>query len=126
MAEDKPLGYGLRENPKKSLRFVNPEFSFAADFRSVVQDKKSETESRNPTRRQSKRKPKVGTANNATIDVIEKSKMSRSPSLIDSPPTEPKPVSSVSDTSLDEDVEGEEMFWRRTPIYFFILLNDVY
>ncbi|KAK8672560.1 hypothetical protein V6N13_110925 [Hibiscus sabdariffa] len=42
------------------------------DSRSVVQDRESETESRNPTRRRSKRKPKVGTANNATTEVIEK------------------------------------------------------
>ncbi|KAK8673212.1 hypothetical protein V6N13_111561 [Hibiscus sabdariffa] len=89
-----------------------------ADSRSVVQDRESETVSRNPTRRRSKRKPKGSTANNATTHVIEKLKMSRSPSLIDPPPTEPKSVSSVSDTSPDEDVEGEEMFWRRTDIYF--------
>ncbi|KAL4295688.1 hypothetical protein GQ457_12G001510 [Hibiscus cannabinus] len=58
----------------------------------------------------SKRKPKVGTASNATTDEIKEVKISSSPSLIDSSPTEPKPVSSVSDTFPDEDVEGEEMF----------------
>ncbi|KAK8584475.1 hypothetical protein V6N13_109870 [Hibiscus sabdariffa] len=100
VVEDKSLGYGLRENPKKSLRFADPEFSFAVDPGSVVQDRESETESRNPTRRRSKRKPKVG-----TTDEIKKPKMSSSPSLIDSPPpTEPEPTSSVSDTFLEEDV----------------------
>ncbi|KAK8524342.1 hypothetical protein V6N12_029208 [Hibiscus sabdariffa] len=74
------------------MRFANPEFSFAADSRSVVQDKESKTESKNPTRRRSKRKPKVDTANNATTDEIKKPKMSRSPSLINSPSTEPKSV----------------------------------
>ncbi|KAE8710845.1 RGPR-related, putative isoform 1 [Hibiscus syriacus] len=102
--QHKSLGYGLRENPKKSLRFADPEFSFAPDSGSVVQDRESETESRNPTRRRSKRKSKVGTANNATPDEIKKPKLSISPSLIDSPPTEPEPVSSVSDTSPEEDV----------------------
>lgn len=50
--------YGLRENPKKSFRFADPEFAFAAaDTGSVIlQDRESETESsRNPTRRRSKR-----------------------------------------------------------------------
>ncbi|KAK8624218.1 hypothetical protein V6N13_065571 [Hibiscus sabdariffa] len=86
MVEDKPLGYGLKEIPKKSTRFADPEFSFAVDSWSV------------------------GTANNATIDKIKKPKMLSSPSLIDSPPTNLKPVSSISDTSLDEDVEREETF----------------
>ncbi|KAL4319643.1 hypothetical protein GQ457_18G000450 [Hibiscus cannabinus] len=74
------------------------------------QDREREIESRNPTRRRSKIKLKVGTANNATTDEIKKPKMSSSPSLIDSPPTEPKLVSSISDTFPYEEVEGEEMF----------------
>ncbi|GMI76382.1 hypothetical protein like AT3G60580 [Hibiscus trionum] len=99
--KSRDLGYGLRENPRKSLRLADPEFSFAGDSGSVVQDRESETESRNPTRRRSKRKPKVG---NATADEIKKPKLSSSPGLIDSPPAEPEPVSSVSDTSPEEDV----------------------
>ncbi|KAK8614040.1 hypothetical protein V6N13_122418 [Hibiscus sabdariffa] len=100
LVEDKSLSYGLRENPKKSLRFADPQFSFAPDSGSVVQDRESETESRNPTRRRSKRKSKVGSTHD-----IKKPKMSTSPSLIDSPPpTEPEPLSSVSDTSPEEDV----------------------
>ncbi|MBA0611449.1 hypothetical protein Godav_012137 [Gossypium davidsonii] len=105
LLEDKSLVYGLRENPKKSFRFADPEFSFAGDSGSVVQDRESETESRNPTRRRSKRKPKVGTANATTAtDEIKKPKLLTSfPSLIDSP-AEPEPLSSVSDTSPEEDV----------------------
>ncbi|KAK8944153.1 Zinc finger protein ZAT9 [Platanthera zijinensis] len=45
--EGKGLCYGLRENPRKSFRMVDPEFSFAmaAASSSVVQDRESETES---------------------------------------------------------------------------------
>ncbi|XP_022738185.1 zinc finger protein ZAT9 [Durio zibethinus] len=100
--EEKSLVYGLRENPKKSFRFADPEFSFAVDSGSVVQDRESETESRNPTRRRSKRNRKVGT-NTITTDEIKKPKLLRKPSLVESP-TEPEPVSSVSDTSPEEDV----------------------
>ncbi|KAF2303507.1 hypothetical protein GH714_018862 [Hevea brasiliensis] len=58
--EDKSLCYGLRENPKRSIRLVDPEFSFAADAASVLQDRESETESsKNPTRRRSKRTRKL-------------------------------------------------------------------
>ncbi|CAI0413253.1 unnamed protein product [Linum tenue] len=56
---------------------ADPEFSFAGSS-SVVQDRESETESRNPTRRRSKRTRKSG--------------------------GEQEPVSSVSDTSPEEDV----------------------
>ncbi|XVF51746.1 hypothetical protein PTKIN_Ptkin04bG0209700 [Pterospermum kingtungense] len=99
VVEEKCLVYGLRENPKKSSRFADPEFSFAVagDFGSVVQDRESETESRNPTRRRSKRNRKVGT-NTTTTTTTGK------PSLVESPPTEPEPVSSVSDTSPEENV----------------------
>lgn len=87
------LSYVLRENPKKSYRLADPEFSFAAaDTGSVViQDRESETESRNPTRRRSKRNRRPNER--------------RIPSwVVDSPSTEPEPVSSVSDTSTEEDV----------------------
>lgn len=46
--EVKGLSYGLRENPRKSFRMVDPEFSFAMAATSsvvVVQDRESETES---------------------------------------------------------------------------------
>ncbi|KAK6262887.1 hypothetical protein QUC31_008703 [Theobroma cacao] len=101
VVEEKSLVYGLRENPRKSFRFADPEFSFAVDSGSVVQDRESETESRNPTRRRSKRNRQVGT--NITTDEIKKPKLLRKPSLVESP-TEPEPVSSVSDTSPEEDV----------------------
>ncbi|KAK8986319.1 hypothetical protein V6N11_013813 [Hibiscus sabdariffa] len=81
LLDDKSLAYGLRENPKKSFR-------------------ESETKSRNPTRRRSKRKPKVGAANDATTDGIKKPKPLSLPSSIDSPEL----VSSVSDTSPKDDV----------------------
>ncbi|CAI0505480.1 unnamed protein product [Linum tenue] len=42
--------YGLKENPRKRFRVADPEFSFAGSS-SVVHDRESETESRNPTRR---------------------------------------------------------------------------
>ncbi|KAF2313092.1 hypothetical protein GH714_009206 [Hevea brasiliensis] len=64
--EEKALVYGLRENPKKSFRFADPEFSFAVDAGSLVQDRESETESRNPTRIRSKRTRKSGFAENQT------------------------------------------------------------
>ncbi|KAK4783059.1 hypothetical protein SAY86_007433 [Trapa natans] len=53
--EGRDQGYGLRENPKKSVRLADPEFSFAGSV--VSQDRESETSesSRNPTRRRSKR-----------------------------------------------------------------------
>lgn len=88
------LGYGLRENPRKSFRVVDPEFSsFAAadggggggggDL--VVQDRESETESSlpSPLRRRSKR-PR------------------RPPEMAAAPDAEP--LSSISDVSPEEDV----------------------
>ncbi|WCJ25913.1 C2H2-like zinc finger protein [Euphorbia peplus] len=84
------LAYRLRENPRKSFRFADPEFSFAVDGGSVVQDRESETESRNPTRRRSKR--------------TRKSDFSDSMKQNFEAPAEPEPVSSVSDTSPEEDV----------------------
>lgn len=100
VAEEKSLGYGLRNNPKKSFRFADPEFSFAVDSGSVVvQDRESETESRNPTRRRSKRNRKLFTAHQ---DHHQKP-MLKKPNFLESP-AEPEPVSSVSDTSPEEDV----------------------
>ncbi|XVF13390.1 hypothetical protein REPUB_Repub08aG0204100 [Reevesia pubescens] len=107
VVEEKSLVYGLRENPKKSFRFADPEFSFAVDSGSIVQDRESETESRNPTWRRSKRNRKVGTITTTTKtdeEGIKKPKLLRKPSLVLESPTEPEPVSSVSDTSPEEDV----------------------
>ncbi|CAI0413254.1 unnamed protein product [Linum tenue] len=67
---------------------ADPEFSFAGSS-SVVQDRESETESRNPTRRRSKRTRKSG----------GDEKKGFAP-----PAAEQEPVSSVSDTSPEEDV----------------------
>lgn len=73
--EQESLNYALRENPKKSFRVADPE------------DRESETESRNPTRQRSKRNRK-----------------STMPKLTPPPHPEPEPLSSVSDTSPEEDV----------------------
>ncbi|KAH7549622.1 hypothetical protein ACOSP7_025513 [Xanthoceras sorbifolium] len=105
-AEEKSLAYGLRNNPKKSFRIADPEFSFAGDSGSVVQDRESETESKNPTRRRSKRSRKVFVvAHQDQKQNLEiKQPKLKKPSCVESPPTEPEPVSSVSDTSPEEDV----------------------
>ncbi|XWS49734.1 hypothetical protein CRYUN_Cryun12cG0028200 [Craigia yunnanensis] len=102
VVEEKSLVYGLRENPKKSFRFADPEFSFAVDSGSVVQDRESETELRNPTRKRSKRNRKMCTTTTPTEE-LKKPKLLRKPSLVESP-TETEPVSSVSDTPPEEDV----------------------
>lgn len=90
--------YGLRENPKKSFRLVDPEFSFAIDAVSVVQDRESETESSKiHLRRRSKRKR-------------------RSIESFPNPPEpdpEPEPVSSVSNTTPEEDVALSLMMLSR-------------
>ncbi|MQL98708.1 hypothetical protein Taro_031420 [Colocasia esculenta] len=96
--------YGLRENPRKSYRLVDPEFSStfaAADYAAaaaaagssvVLQDRESETESSKPPplRRRSSRRRRF-----------------RAPQLPPPGPEasfEPEPVSSVSDTTPEEDV----------------------
>ncbi|KAE9606893.1 hypothetical protein Lal_00026112 [Lupinus albus] len=84
--EEKYMVYGLREKPKKSFRFVDPKFSFPSDI--VVQDRESETESKNPTRKRSKRNRKYLEPNNkGKLSLVELS-----------------PVSSVSETWPEEDV----------------------
>ena len=102
--EDKGLGYELRENPKKSIRLADPEFSFAVDAASVVlQDRESETESsKNPTRRRSKRNRKLGLADPPRFHEQKKiklDKLSKTESWAD-----PEPVSSISDATTEEDV----------------------
>lgn len=82
----KAPNYGLRENPQKSFRFADPEFSFALDASSVVQDRESETESpHRPHRRRSKRH---------RVSPVPNPK----------PETEPELLSSVSDATTEEDV----------------------
>ncbi|KAJ8650022.1 hypothetical protein MRB53_003045 [Persea americana] len=80
----KPPNYGLRENPQKSFRFADPEFSFALDASSVVQDRESETESPHRSRRSKRHRV--------------------SPVPNPKPDTEPEPLSSVSDATTEEDV----------------------
>lgn len=74
-------GYGLRENPKKSVKVVDPEFSFAVvDAGSVVHDRESESEAEavSPRRRSKLRR--------RSVEVVEEL------------------ASSVSDTTPEEDV----------------------
>ncbi|KAL5999821.1 hypothetical protein ACLOJK_005571 [Asimina triloba] len=84
--EAKGLSYGLRENPQRSFRLADPEFSFAVDAASsVVQDRESETESsKHPSRKRSNR--------------LRRQQSEQKPEL------EPEPLSSVSDTTTEEDV----------------------
>lgn len=108
--EEKLLGYELRENPKKSTRLVDREFSFTTTGSDVVliQDRESETESsKNPIRRRSKRVRRSGISNYHHIQFQNRN--------LNNPPemkkpkwgkteSEPEPVSSISDTTPDEDV----------------------
>ncbi|KAL2336863.1 hypothetical protein Fmac_011309 [Flemingia macrophylla] len=120
---DKGLCYGLRENPKRSIRLADHEFSFAgADTSSVIlQDRESETESskNNPTGRRSKRAWNNNNNNNYYYnnndcnkkrDVGEKRKREW---LV-----EQEPASSASDATTEEDVAFCLMMlsrdkWRR-------------
>ncbi|KDO85696.1 hypothetical protein CISIN_1g044606mg, partial [Citrus sinensis] len=115
--EEKSLFYGLRENPKRSIRLVDPEFSFgvvdasaaaaaAASASVVLQDRESETESsKNPTRRRSKRTRKLEQQHRQELDIIKKLKLNKSKNTIESSlwGHEPEPVSSISDTTTEED-----------------------
>ncbi|KAJ7962099.1 Zinc finger protein [Quillaja saponaria] len=111
--EEKGLSYGLRENPKRSIRLVDPEFSFAVDAGSVsmvLQDRESETESsKNPTRRRSKRTRKLDGFDHQLLhkQIHEqegaKKLKSNNPSKTESW-AEPEPVSSISDTTTEEDL----------------------
>ncbi|KAK7251768.1 hypothetical protein RIF29_35264 [Crotalaria pallida] len=95
---DEEQVYGLRENPKKSLRYADPEFSFNNNnngFVVVVQDRESETESKKPTRQRSKRNRKSSMNKSLEQSINKKFKFS----FMESPP-----LSSVSDFSPEEDV----------------------
>ncbi|CAL1375843.1 unnamed protein product [Linum trigynum] len=107
--------YGLRENPRKSFRVADPEFSFAGSS-SVVQDRESETESRNPSRRRSKR------TRNSGGDENKKGLAENQSWILESTPpaaAEQEPVSSVSDASPEEDVAmclvmlSRDVNWKR-------------
>ncbi|XP_057417658.1 zinc finger protein ZAT9-like [Lotus japonicus] len=95
-SEEKAMIYGLRENPKKSCRVADPKFSFAPDTGFLVQDRESETESKNPTRQRSKRNRRN---QNQNSEEPRKVKMS-----FTVPASPEPPLSSVSDTSPEEDV----------------------
>ncbi|XP_038875381.1 zinc finger protein ZAT1 [Benincasa hispida] len=113
-AEEKGASYGLRENPKRSIRVVDPEFSFAVDAGSVVlQDRESETESsKNPNRRRSKRTRKPDRRHHHhhqqlhnhynVFKRLEEKKVRQPESW-----TEVEPVSSISGSTTEEDVA----FW---------------
>ncbi|KAG5565556.1 hypothetical protein RHGRI_001459 [Rhododendron griersonianum] len=119
------LSYGLRENPKKSVKLASPEFSFAGSV-VVIQDRESETESsKNPTRRRSKRIRKLGNSDHHHQHLhqchggkpAKKLKLGKSSSWA----TEQEPMSSISDTSPEEDVAYCLMMlsrdnWRREKI----------
>ncbi|KAK2977824.1 hypothetical protein RJ640_017488 [Escallonia rubra] len=97
--EDKGLlCYELRENPKKSIRLADHEFSTVDGGSVILQDRESETESsKNPTRRRSKRIRKSGVSDHHQCNKL--SKATESLSWV-----EPEPVSSISDTTPEEDV----------------------
>ncbi|KAG6628611.1 zinc finger protein ZAT9-like [Carya illinoinensis] len=112
--EEKGLCYELRENPKRSIRLVDPEFSFAVDAGSVVlQDGESETESsKNPTRRRSKRtlnleqKYHLLHHDHQRVQEQDDDAMKKLKFTINKAESwaEPEPVSSISDTTTEEDV----------------------
>ncbi|KAH7848578.1 hypothetical protein Vadar_004678 [Vaccinium darrowii] len=99
------LAYGLRENPKKSVKLVNPEFSFAGSV-VVIQDRESETESsKNLTRRRSKRIRKLGNSDHQHHQCHGEKAPKKAKSGKSGPwAPEPEPMSSISDTSPEEDV----------------------
>ncbi|KAI3416831.1 uncharacterized protein J3R85_015102, partial [Psidium guajava] len=107
-------GYGLRENPKKSVRLADPEF--AIDAGSVVlQDRESETESsKNPTGRRSKSSATEATTQRRFFPEEDRGcrkKMKRMPSKAES-------ASSISDETTEEDLAFCLMMlsrdkWRR-------------
>ncbi|XP_057754062.1 zinc finger protein ZAT1-like [Arachis stenosperma] len=116
--EDKTaLIYGLRENPKKSFRVADPEFSpLAAPLLPppdsvAVQDRESETESsKKPTRQRSKRTWKRTWRARSILHNHEddkeqlKKKQPKLGFMEHEHEYEAEPVSSVSETSVVEDV----------------------
>lgn len=104
----KDQGYGLRENPKKSVRLADPEFSFAGSV--VLQDRGSETESsKNPTRRRSKRiqRPSPVSSPPPPSDAKKKIKLSNFSSRVEESCQRvelEQGSSSISDATTEEDV----------------------
>lgn len=96
--EGKSLYYGLRENPRKSFRVVDPEFVDAAGF--VVQDRESETESsrKNAVSHHRRSKRQRRSVDSPSSELTPKFKLKCKPEQ------EPEPLSSVSDTTPEEDV----------------------
>ncbi|KAM7260966.1 hypothetical protein ACFE04_026441 [Oxalis oulophora] len=106
--ENEAIYYKLRENPKPSIKLVDPE---------LLQDRESETESSkminiNPTRRRSKRKIRKSSSffdqSYYVNSNVKKKKLkinSTNNKTTESWTTEPEPTtSSISDTTNDEDV----------------------
>ncbi|XP_022769668.1 zinc finger protein ZAT9-like [Durio zibethinus] len=110
--EEKGQFYGLRENPKRSIRLVDPEFVDAGSV--VLQDRESETESsKNPTRRRSKRAWKIlehhqyhqqQQQRQEQQEDTKKLKVNTKQLCMTESWAEPETVSSISDTTTEEDV----------------------
>ncbi|KAK6947579.1 hypothetical protein RJ641_001052 [Dillenia turbinata] len=102
--EEKDMNYELRENPKRSFRLSDPEFSFASDhvgFVVHVQDTESETESsKNPIRRRSKRTRILNFSDTQKLKSIKNLNSSQNCELLEQ-------RSSVSDTE-DASTTAEE------------------
>lgn len=114
---DNGLSYGVRENPKRSLRAVDPEFSFVVDTNGsvILQDRESETEtesSKKTTRKRSKRAWRLGSFDGddyyshkkiqkqETVEMLKSNELCKTESWI----AEAEPASSISDTTTEEDV----------------------
>ena len=96
----------LRENPKRSVRFGDPEFSFPAGSGSVIlQDGESETESKNVTKRRSRRIRKfLAFEDQYEKKNIQDSKQELSKKLKNESPVSPEQTSSISDITTPESV----------------------
>lgn len=114
--EAKSLGYELRDNPKQSIRMVDRGFSL------LIQDRESETESsKNPVRRRSKRIRRVSKNFNNKFNNLKQKKLKLGKADWSEP--EPEPVSSISNTTPDEDVAHCLMMlsrdaWTRDKDYY--------
>ncbi|KAE8721136.1 hypothetical protein F3Y22_tig00016725pilonHSYRG00156 [Hibiscus syriacus] len=95
--EEKGQSYGVRENPKRSVRLVDPVFVHAAGS-VVLQDRESETESsKNPTRRRSKQTRRILGNQQEERKKVKVNLPSRTESW-----AEPESVSSISDTTTED------------------------
>ncbi|KAE8729843.1 retinoblastoma-binding protein 5-like [Hibiscus syriacus] len=97
--EEKGQSYGLRENPKRSVRLVDPVFVHAGSV--VLQDRESETESSmNPTRRRSKQTRRI-LGEEEKRKKVKVNNKGNQPSRTESW-AEPESVSSISDTTTED------------------------